>query len=194
MKEKSANSALTMALQSLPKYEPSAEIWATLEKELDLHKGIQSLPTHTPSKEVWETIEQHLNPKSYSVFWLKRLSIAAAILLLVGSYLIFSNSSERLEQFTYQQEEIDLNLLVPDWEEDAEVVSQIEKRCASQQYLCTALEFQSLQQELVELENAKMELKTAIDNYGKDIELIAQLSEIELERTHVLKKMVAQIL
>lgn len=194
MKEKSANPALKMALQNLPKYEPSTEIWATLDKELDFQKGIQTLPDYSPSEAIWEQIEAELPRKTNTIFWLKRLSIAASFLLFIGIFLLKESTLKNNEQLTYQQEEIDLSLLVADWEDEDALTSQIEALCTTQRYLCTAPEFTELQQELTELETAKLELKTAIENYGKDVELIAQLSEIELERTGILKKMVAQIL
>jgi len=175
-----------------------------MDKELNLQKGLQQLPKHQPPALVWETIELNLtesasrNQRSGStqhrLFWLKRLSIAASFLLLIGIGWWVRNQARTTQQFQYAQETIDLQLLETDWDEDGEALAQIEAICKAKAYTCALPEFQQLEQELAELNEAKSDLKQAIDNFGKDLQLIAKLSEVELERTTILKKMMANIL
>lgn len=193
MGQQTSNSILKKALNQLPNHEPSDAIWSTLEKELDGQSKLQTLPTYEPSDGLWAAIETDLPTKRSSIFWLKRISLAASVLLILGVFYTKFTATTTV-QISYHQEEIKEHLLLNDWEEDGDVVAEIEAICSAQKYLCSAADFQSLQEELTELEMAKSELKTALDNYGKDIALIAQLSEIELERTSVLKKIMAQLL
>jgi len=170
---------LKKAVTRLPTYQPPDEIWLALDKELNLQKGLQQLPEHQPSELVWETIG---------------LSIAASFLLLIGITWWRLNQIGMTQQFQYAQETIDVQLLEADWDEDGEALAQIEAICKAKAYTCALPEFQELEQELAELNEAKSDLKQAIDNFGKDTQLIAKLSEVELERTTVLKKMIANIL
>lgn len=193
---------LKEAITRLPIYAPPNTIWAQIDYELNLQKGIQQLPQHQPSDLVWQVIETDL-VKSVRVvkpsstkwsFWINKLSIAAAVLLLIGtSWWIFSTTITP-NQLSYSQEIINAQLLTEDWEEDSEALAQIEAICQLNNYACTATEFQSLEEELKELNEAKLTLTQAIENFGKDTQLIAKLSEVELERTAVLKKMIANIL
>jgi len=195
---------LKKAVTRLPTYQPPDEIWLALDKELNLQKGLQQLPEHQPSELVWETIESNLAENAsrtwssgstqHRLFWLKRLSIAASFLLLIGIVWWRLNQTGTTQQFQYAEETIDVQLLEADWDEDGEALAQIEAICKAKAYTCALPEFQQLEEELAELNEAKSDLKQAINNFGKDTQLIAKLSEVELERTTVLKKMIANIL
>ena len=54
-------------------------------------------------------------------------------------------------------------------------------------------EYNTLIEEFEELNSAKDELKMVLDNYGTDPDIIEQISEIEYERSRVIKKMAALI-
>ena len=95
---------------------------------------------------------------------------------------------------SYAVETVDEQLFEADWDEDENLFEEINVICQTKTYSCTVPEFQILEKELQELNEAKSDLKQAINSFGKDTELISQLSEIELERTTVLKKMIATIL
>ncbi len=199
---------LKKAVTQLPSYEPPPEVWSGIDDELNLQKGIKQLPNHQPADLVWQVIEANLTKstsRTYSdsyrkggtrqrFFWIKRLSIAASLLFLIGiSWWGIRNIAPQ-NQLSYSQETIDVQLLIEDWEEDSEALAQIEAICQIKNYACMAIEFQALEQELKELNEAKLDLKQAIDAFGKDTQLIAKLSKVELERTTVLKKMIANIL
>lgn len=207
MSQETNHTILKKAVTRLPLHQPPDAVWSALDEALNLQKGIQQLPTHQPSELVWHNIEEGLqkstsipiaiemNSGSTSrVLWIKRISIAASFLLLFGMSWWSMNKFSNSNQFHYSQEIIDPQLLIADWDEDAEVFTQIEAICQTNNYACTAPEFQQLEQELQELNAAKSDLKQAIDDFGKDTQLIAKLSEVELERTVILKKMIANIL
>ena len=169
-----------------------------LIEELNLQKGIGQLPEHEPPKLVWESIEvnlvKHAENAKPRLFWRKRWSTAASFLLLIGASWWAMNQAKTTESFQYAQETIDVQLLEADWDEDGEALAQIEAICKAKAYTCALPEFRQLEQELEELNEAKSDLKQAIEDFGKDTQLIAQLSEVELERTTILKKMMANIL
>ena len=203
MNQETNHTILKKAVTRLPMHQPPDEIWSAIDNALHLQKGIQQLPQHQPAESIWQTIELDL-AKSVSstqssgstrrLFWIKRMSIAASFLLLVGMCWWSMNKFSNSNQFHYSQELINTQLLIADWDEDAEVFTQIEAICQTKTYVCSAPEFQELEQELQELNAAKLDLKQAINDFGKDTQLIAQLSEVELERTVILKKMIANIL
>ncbi len=194
---------LKKTVTQLPIYEPPNEVWSVIANELDLQKKLQTLPNHPPKEFVWETIEMNLaksasrtqsSGSTQRIFLVKRLGIAASILFMLGiSWWIMTDAFTQ-NKFQYTQETINAQLLVADWDEDGEALTQIKAICEVKNYACTAPEFQQLEQELNELNEAKSDLKQAIDDFGKDTQLIAKLSEVELERTVVLKKMIANIL
>ena len=203
MNQETNHTILKKAVTRLPMHQPPDEIWSAIDNALNLQKGIQQLPQHQPAEFIWQTIEVDLaksvsstqnSRSSKRLFLLKKISIAASLLLLIGMSWWNLNKHANLNQFHYSQELIDPQLLVADWDEDAEVFTQIEAICQTNNYACTAPEFQQLEQELQELNAAKSDLKQAIDDFGKDTQLIAKLSEVELERTVILKKMIANIL
>jgi len=198
---------LKKAITRLPIYEPPDKIWQGIDNELTLQNELKQLPNHQPPALVWQKIESNLAESAsrtqssgstntgniFNIRWIKRLSIAAAVLLIFGVgwwQLTPSNAT----QLSYTQEKINPQLLIADWDEDTEALTQIEAICEIKSYVCKAPKFQQLEQELQELDEAKLDLKQAIENFGKDTQLIAQLSEVELERTAILKKMMANIL
>ena len=150
----------------LPTYEPPLKVWEEIDNALNLQNSIQTLPTYQPSEVVWENIVADLPTIQPKVFWLKKLSLAAAVFLLIGMIWWQQQSASSEVTISYSKELIDNNLLVADWDEEEMVLTQIEGICATQNYVCTAPEFQLLEKELQELENAKSALKEAINNFG----------------------------
>jgi len=184
---------LKKAITRLPHYEPPDTIWTAINTELDFNEKIKDLPVYTPKEEVWEQINQQLSTHEAPVFSIKKWAIAATILLClsINFWLYHQPKSASL---SYAVENIDQQLFEADWDEDESLFEEINAICQTNTYSCTLQEFQVLEKELNELNVAKSDLKQAINNFGKDTELISQLSEIELERTMVLKKMIATIL
>ncbi len=203
MNQETNHTILKKAVTRLPLHQPPDAVWSAVDEALNLQKGIQRLPNHQPAELVWHSIEKNLvesasitlsSGSTRRLLWTKKISIAASFLLVSVMSWWAINKFSNTNQFHYTQEIIDPQLLIADWDEDAEVFTQIEAICQTKNYACTAPEFQQLEQELQELNAAKSDLKQAIDDFGKDTQLIAKLSEVELERTLILKKMITHIL
>lgn len=193
MNTESNKNNLKKAITRLPNYEPPDTIWGAINSELNIKKQIHSLPKYSPTDTIWENINQQLPTKKASIFSLKKWAIAATIIFCLGINLWLYNRPTTAP-LRYAVENINHQLLEADWDEDEGLFEEINAICQTKIYSCTIPEFQSLEAELQELDEAKSDLKQAINSFGKDTELISQLSEIELERTMVLKKMIATIL
>lgn len=193
MNTESNKNILKQTITRLQEYTPPKEIWTAIDTELGFRNTINTLPNYTPKNEVWEQINQQLPTKKVTVFSLKKWAIAATVLLCFSiSFWLYHRPTTAPLQ--YAIENIDQQLFEADWDEDESLFEEINAICQTKSYSCTIPEFQSLEKELNELNEAKSDLKQALNSFGKDTELISQLSEIELERTAVLKKMIATIL
>ena len=194
MNNKQEDINLKKAITRLPSYEPPASSWENIQQGIALQEGVQQLPTYTPPETIWDNIETNLpvtSPK-VKVAWSIKWAVAAAILLLFGTTWWINSLPTKSAEFRYSMEVIDAQLLQEDWDDDT-VLAEIEAICEVKRFTCLDEQFQHLEQELTELNEAKSQLKIAIADYGKDTELIAQLSAVELERTTVLKKMIATV-
>jgi len=184
---------LKKAITRLSTYEPPKNVWRAIDNELNLQKNIKALPQYTPNDELWENINQQLPAKRTSIFSIKKWAIAATILFCVGVNFWWYQQTNTTS-LSYALETVEQQLLAADWDDDELLFDEINTICQTKTYSCTIPEFQLLKTELKELNDAKSDLKQAINSFGKDTDLIHQLSEIELERTIILKKMIATIL
>ncbi len=187
------------ALAQLKEYTPSDTTWNSIERRLSIQESLQALPTYAPKDNVWETIIKELEPNNQfaqkEYFVQKRyLAIAATILFLVSSIFWYLTIPNNKEEFQYTQEEINLQLLETDWYTSEEIRIQVRDFCEAQIIACSSPVFKELEQELTTLNNAKTELETAMQLVGKNTDLIAQMTSIELERSVLLNEMMDQIL
>jgi hypothetical protein len=204
MQEKNKH-ILQEAIQKLPLYEPEALVWLAIdaeldvfEKENDLQNAINELPVYSPSPSLWENIEGELDTdfiKAGRLVWLKRISsVAAAIaFLIIGNLMLKQNSDQEKIIFFYSQETVDTDIIKQDWDEDDDAFKMVLAFCETKNIVCEMPEFIVLKSELEELNEAREELKKALDSYGTDAGLVAQLTRIEHDRSDVLKKMIAKI-
>jgi hypothetical protein len=204
MQEKNKH-ILQKAIQELPQYEPEALVWLAIdgeleviEKEDNLQNAINELPTYNPSDSLWENIDAELEAdikKAGRVVWLKRISSVAAVIvfLIVGNFIFNQNNSQENITISYSQEVVEDDFLKQDWDEDDDAFEMVMAYCKTENIVCELPEFIVLKTELEDLNNAREELKNALDHYGTDAELIAQLTRIEHDRSDVLKQMIAKI-
>jgi len=205
MQEKNKH-ILTEAIQKLPQYEPESLVWLSIDAELEvlekedhLQNAINELPAYSPADSLWESIDAELEgdiKKAGRVVWLKRISTAAAVIafLIVGNAIF--NQSTNLENITisYSQEIVeDGDLLKEDWDDDNDAFEMVLAFCKTENIVCELPEFVVLKTELEDLNTAREEVKEALDHYGTDAELIAQLTRIEHDRSDVLKQMISKI-
>ena len=204
MQEKNRH-ILEEAIQKLPQHEPEALVWLAIDAELEviekadsLQTAIQELPTYNPSDSLWENIEKDLEAdvkKAGRIVWFKRAASIAAIIafLLVGNFIFNQNNNQENVTITYSQELVEEDLLKQDWDDDDDAFEMVMAFCKTENIVCELPEFIVLKSELEDLNTAREEVKAALDHYGTDAELIAQLTRIEHDRSDVLKKMIAKI-
>ena len=100
MDEKNKNN-LKKAIDGLPKYSPKANLWDNIsdainiqEDEKALHEALSELPMHTAPDQIWSKIEQELPGTSkLKRLWLKPLAAAATVAILIGLFVINSQTS-----------------------------------------------------------------------------------------------------
>ncbi|MBI1223946.1 MAG: hypothetical protein GC192_01800 [Bacteroidetes bacterium] len=207
--EEQNKKTLIEALSSLPEHEPSDLLWDKIEE--DLEGGLdsvlpiqllQSLPQYEPPASSWEgilkTLESGNKPaKIIPMRWRLTVAVAASLAAL---FIVFwqMNRTHTVEMnvvaVNYSEEAVDPMLLQRDWNEDEDAFSEFLSLCESKKALCEQPEFKQLQSELEELTSAKDELASALGEYGTDADLVAQIKEIELERTGIVKKMMVMLI
>jgi len=204
MQEKNKH-ILQEAIQNLPQYEPEALVWLAIDAELDvfekenkLQNVIEELPVYSPSDSIWENIDAELEAdkaKSGRVVWLKRISSAAAVIafLLIGNFIFIQNNGQENVTISFSQEVVEEDFLKKDWNDDDDAFEMVIAFCKTENIVCELPEFIGLKSELEELNEAREELKEALEHYGSDAELIAQLTRLEHDRSDVLKQMIAKI-
>lgn len=181
------------ALSKLPKHKPPDSIWDAIEQRLPLQESLHSLPTHTPTDHVWQTIDQKLESKN-QLTWRRYIAVAATILFFLSSPFAYIMLSAEEPTFQYSQEDINVKLLETDWSTTEAAAAQIHSFCEAQRIACSSRMFKELEKELTTLDDAKTELETAMQLVGKNTDLIAQMTSIELERSTVLKEMMNEVL
>ncbi len=199
---------LTKAIDSLPEFEPPLAIWDYIEDNLTndfsdarLREKLQTLPSYDPPELVWEGIDAGLDkqPKFGAGViqfnnWRRIASIAATltILLFAGWWLINAESNDN--SLAYSTEVLNEDLFKQDWDDDEGAFDELMQLCKIKIATCKEPEFQRLQEELDELNNAKIALKNALGKFGTDPNLISQIRDLELERTEKMKKMIEKLI
>ena len=151
---------------------------------------INNLSIYSPPEMVWERIESELDKPKIIPLWKIYLAAACVTALVVGSWWYFQNP---IENITYSEEKINKSFVPNTSLEVEKQNAKIEAICAEKITVCEKPEFKSLKLELDELNTAHKQLKEVIGNYNPDPTLIAQLADIEIERSAVLKKLVEKI-
>ncbi len=192
---------LSDGLQQLPKYKPKEQVWANIAQELEmaaaensLREAIRQLPTYEPSEAVWHKIESNWQPSTIrKIRWQHRLAVAASICLLAvfGWWLWPKNGAT--VKVVYNTETMSATTFAIKWNEDEDAFVLLATLCEEQQFICEQPHFQTLQNELAELNTAKQEVQSAIERYGEQSRLLQQLARIERARSDVLKEMVQEI-
>lgn len=195
---------LQRAIRELPQYSPSEAVWASLEQALEaaqsetaLQEAIHGLPTYAPKPDVWERIEQELEQPVRKPLFVRRGVQLASAAVLAGAvlalviWLNMSNDTRTQEKIVYAQAE---QAAAPnaDWDADDALIANVAAAYAQRaSFLQT--EGRDLLSELEELNEAKAEIKTMMQRYGRDAQLIENIIEIERERTEVVKEMAQEI-
>lgn len=198
---------LQKAIRNLPIYDPPADIWNTVDRELDAHEQLQSavekLPIYNPPPQVWNAIASDLqetakedgqSAKVRTMPTYRWLAIAATIALLLTAGWFYMNNSEQASIEIVTSEEIhNPELLEADWEEDEKAIQEVAQLFVQSDIAKTEDNYQDLLQEFEELETAREEVQNIMKQYGKDPGLVRQIAEIEIDRTEIVKQMAALI-
>lgn len=206
---------LLEAIENLPKYTPKDQIWDGIElaldkeqAETDFQETIAELPNYSPPDFVWNQIESTLDEEELMMDagleqetkvvrfnnWKKYASIAAAIALIISVAIPFLTDTKASDvSISYSEEVIQDELMNDDWDADEDAFQMVMAQCKEMLLACEQAEFKILKEELEELNMAREQLKEAMGGYNTDTNLLAQLTQIELERSDVLKKMIDRI-
>lgn len=197
---------LQRAIQELPTYEPPEGIWQHISGELDreaserpLREAIGQLRTYQPPGFVWEGIEKSLSepvpaPGKIRPLYPRIAAAAAAVLLILAAVRFWPEQTDRPQVvYTVEETSTPAPMLVADWDADEDLISDLIDRFDSSPKAAHSAGYESLKEELEELNEAKEELEMIMQKYGQDAGTVEQLKEIELERTDVIKEMAALI-
>ena len=183
----------SVSMPQLCKIEPPEAIWTNIENELSRREKLSALNFYDPPLEVWGNIVHKLNirkikqAKRRTTQWLKWSAAAAAIFVL--GFFIFTTINNN--NFSYSEEWAELQD-VQLWTEDDQSVEQaLALICNEKPATCNTPEFKKLEKELSFLNQSKQEILSQLNKYDTNTELEIILTEIELERSSLIKEMIA---
>lgn len=185
--------ALQNAIQGLPAHEAPSFIWDHVEAGLD-----HSFELISPPDALWEKIDEELEKDRYFdrvrkiPIW-KSIAAAAAVALFFWTSTTILDHTSDSSAFLYSEELVEDELNFGGMDEDEEAFEMINELCKEAALVCEQTDFKELKFELDELNDARNEIKEIITTYNEEPELLAQLTDIEMQRSEVLKKMIAII-
>lgn len=194
---------LKKTLRELPNYKPPTTAWQRIAQALqnedgeqDLQGRLQQLPMYDPPATVWQGIEGALPVRRIVPLrtWLARA--AAVIALALGTWYLWPTESVRLQAtYEYQTETAGLAWDSPtaDWSDDEMAIAQAVAQFRNDPLARSSDYYDDLIDEWEELTRAKAEITEIMELYGKDAQLIRQMSEIEQERSGLIRRMVREI-
>ncbi len=201
--EKEQNStALRRAIEALPSYQPSEGLWESIEQELDMEAEqseqlpVPRLPDHHPPTFVWRNIEQALDhveaeeghiPLRSKLRWKNAVRTAAVALLLITAWLVLKERSK--EKISYTATTVEAIPILVSTHEDEPMIRMVRQAFEESPLARQQQQFESLINELKELDQAREYLLNTMNQYGHDVQMIKELAEIERARTDVVMKM-----
>lgn len=190
---------LNIAVQQLPVYQPPSHLWERIEQDLSfeekLGESLENLPQYTPPERVWQNIQSDLTAKRVSLqprwIWLVAASVAVLMITLFAVRQ-WSDQPATVEMIyaTRQQEP---TLFLADWNEEEAAFSTIATLCKQHPFICESATFQENSIEMELLNEEKLALEQAMQQYGKQANLINQMRRVEQGRSDLLKEMIAAL-
>lgn len=197
---------LKAALSRLPQHEPPPGLWTEIEsglereeKEQALHDALGKLPSYSPPPAVWEAIEAGLEqPDKTRRVRLRRLgrwAAAAGVAAVVAAWFLLQPSGESGPQpvYSYTTEKANPGLLDNDWDNDEKAMKTVVELFAQDPVAKRQDEYGRILDEWKELEAAKAEIREVMDTYGNDARLVRHMSDIERERSKLVRVMAAEM-
>ncbi|HKK79176.1 MAG TPA: hypothetical protein VJ933_06085 [Phaeodactylibacter sp.] len=205
--ERDNEAGLKSRLRELPAYDPPAAVWKRIDQslqtsgaEVPLQEQLQQLSAYDPPAEVWENIKQALPGNAdrrvvpmYT--WLAR--IAALIALAAGAWYLWPSDHNTALQASYghstEPASLAWNADVEGWPEEERAIQHAVEQFQDDPLARSSDHYDDLMDEWEELNEAKAAIAEIMELYGKDAQLIRQMSEIEQERSSLLRRMVREI-
>lgn len=181
---------LQMAINRLPDYQPPEASWSEIRSGIAYQQALRKLPSYNPPDAIWEDILVSISSNKTRSLWKPALAAAAAILLL----LWFQPWTLQRGNFQYHTESVDPVVWSYQNGTDEDAFEIANNWCEQHPFLCTRPDIAQLTIELQSLNEASQSLREALGEYGTDEHLIHQLTQVEMDRTKILKQFLDQIL
>ena len=195
---------LKNALDRLPQYQAPGMVLDRIFQELnDLEANdhitwqVDELPVYAPPSMVWDQIAQDLDKERLSSRPIRKLSfgkrwaIAASFLVLVVAGMYFINESPRnTVSIAYTQEKKQFSDVSMDWNEDDDAIQEVVEAFSNSIMVKNTRGADELLLEMEELEDAKKAALEMLAKYGNDATVITKITQIEKERSVIVKEMV----
>ena len=199
MKDKNQD-ILQKVIAQLPEYEPNESVWNAIENRLPL----LALNSYEPPESVWQNIDNQLViPKNHTLpisnypltitHYLYLAAASMALLAIICFQMFFKNTGNSDISLHISTEIIDKQLINNNLQVTDKAFDMVETFCKNALATCQEPEFKQLKQELDELTEAQQYLKNALTAYNSDPDLVAQLAQLENERSGILKKMIERM-
>jgi hypothetical protein len=185
----------------LHEYEPRADVWNSIDKQLNFHKQLSSfsekLPIHEPRENFWDEIEIKLKP-AREIFRIRKtasvLTAAATIAFLLGTWFYIDIRNEENLTITvetlYDNQQFEMNTNDSLSVKAKEFISE---QCRSRSYICEVPEFKAKKQQLEELEMQVKEVDKIINQTGSSPSLIKTRVKLENMRSRLMKEIINMI-
>lgn len=196
---------LKEAIRQLPVYSPPPSVWAGIEAELEarelekpLQEAIAKLPAYQPPETVWLSIQAELQVsgarRPRRMRYLPLAAAAAAVLFIIALFLWPEPDGRLAVSYAHTTASAPgEGLYKPDWNADEPAMEQLIAAFSQDPLALQSPEHQSLLGEWKELNEARAEVLSFMERYGRDGRLIRQLGEIERERSALAREMAARI-
>lgn len=200
-------------LDKLPELSPAPDLWDRIEQELEsdsteknrhnLTRAISELPYHLPPQKTWRTIESSLPAEKGKIVnlagWLKPLSIAASLAIviaaafLIRNYVVEPKQNTEIELAYSTEVVLEESYVIPETKFDEELNDLIKIQCNAQPDICTNPEFVALSGELIELTQSIDQLTAAFNNSNEDPETYKYILRAQKEKAEISKKLIQRL-
>lgn len=193
---------LVHALADLPAYTAPDGKWDDIADRLDeesqfdrITEVAADLPLMKAPDEGWKAIEQGLDrPRRRRLLPVGWMRAAAVLTVLIGiAWALWPEGNQLQVVVRVEDQTPDPSLLDSDWDTDEEAFAEVVSLYQRHRTIFPQEEQRPLIKELEELNEARAELKDAMELYGRDATLLRELADIERARSGILKKMAQKI-
>lgn len=199
---KTTRQNLKKALKHLPAYEPEPEVWESLNLLLNrtlFSRKLSQLSEYEPPRSTWKKISIKLDlrekssDKKKNIIRFVRWSLVAA--MFIPGFIIYRETAfTSASKITYSEEIVSL-YEATDWNEDEKEIRKVLiVLCEEHPAVCNSPEFIKMNDDLRFLDQSKQDILNQLNRYETNAQLDKLLVDIELERTDLIKSMIAKTL